>query len=478
MNRVLRHLHEAALLRDGGPLSDGQLLDCFVSRHDQAAFAALVRRHGPMVLGVCRRVLGNRHDAEDAFQAAFLVLVRKAASLRARELLGAFLYGVAYRTALKARVMATRRRVRERRAAVRAVSAAPAEEFGESLALLDQELSRLPEKYRAAVVLCELEGRSRREAAGMLKVPEGTVSSRLAAARKLLAARLARRGVAPAGMGLAALAAAGTTSACVPAALREGTTRAALLVAGGQAAAAGVVPAQVAALTEGVLRTMMLAKVKTATVVLLGATVLGLGSGSLAYRARAVADEPPGEQRVTPAREAAEREARQRAEAAERLAQEARAVSEEARARAEAERARAVDAMRKAEAVLAQREALEKQLQEAHRALEEFQAQVRPDQPRQRTPSVRQAGPGDDRDRGPVDLERALRELDQARDHLRRELAAVEAKREKLLSEYKARQDELRRDPRREPDRSPDKLEQILERLERMEKRLDRLERN
>src|SRR5712692_7030336 len=113
MNEVLRHLRRAAL-QDGSGVSDGQLVECFITRGDEAAFEALVRRHGPMVLGVCRRVLTNPHDAEDAFQATFLVLVRKAASIRQRELVGNWLYGVAYRTALEARAATTRRRTKER----------------------------------------------------------------------------------------------------------------------------------------------------------------------------------------------------------------------------------------------------------------------------------------------------------------------------------------------------------------------------
>src|SRR5439155_16774598 len=114
MHRVLRHLHRAVFLESAARTSDGQLLERFVARQEEAAFAALVERHGPMVLGVCRRVLRNRHDAEDAFQATFLVLVRKAAAVRPRELVGNWLYGVAYRTALEARTVLARRHAKER----------------------------------------------------------------------------------------------------------------------------------------------------------------------------------------------------------------------------------------------------------------------------------------------------------------------------------------------------------------------------
>src|SRR5262249_51181418 len=156
-----------------------------------AAFAALLRRHGPMVLGVCRRLVSNASDAEDAFQATFLVLARKAASVVPRELVGNWLYGVAYRTALKAEALSARRRAVERQ--VEAVPDPPTspEQVGRDLRpLLDRELERLPAKYRVPVVLCDLEGRTRREVAGQLGIPEGTLSSRLAAARKLLAGRL------------------------------------------------------------------------------------------------------------------------------------------------------------------------------------------------------------------------------------------------------------------------------------------------
>src|SRR5262245_38426607 len=185
LNSVVGHLRRAVLLPDGGGLSDGQLLERFVARHEEAAFEMLVRRHGPMVLGVCRRVLRHVHDAEDAFQATFLVLARKAASIGQRERVGNWLYGVAYRTALEARTLNAQRRANERQVGAMPEPVAPEVNAARDWRpLLDRELSQLPAKYREPVVLCELEGGTRRDVARQLRIPEGTLSSRLATARK------------------------------------------------------------------------------------------------------------------------------------------------------------------------------------------------------------------------------------------------------------------------------------------------------
>lgn len=174
--------------------SDGQLLDCFVHRHEEAAFAALVRRHGPMVLSVCRRLLRHHHDAEDAFQATFLVLAEKAHSLRQPELLANWLYGVAYRTAVHARQRASRRSEREREVAVLSPVSGDSEiEAREVRRVLDEELARLPEKYRAPLVLCYLEGMTNEEAARTLGWPSGSMSHRLARGREMLRERLEGR---------------------------------------------------------------------------------------------------------------------------------------------------------------------------------------------------------------------------------------------------------------------------------------------
>jgi RNA polymerase sigma factor (sigma-70 family) len=183
-----------------GEPTDSQLLKRFARQQDEAAFAALVKRHGPMVLAVCRRILRDAHDADDAFQATFLVLVRKAPVIARPELLGNWLYGVAYRVAVKARIIAARRSERERQVPAMTLSDPLSDVTGRELrAVLDAELSRLPEKYRAPLVLCYLEGKTNEQAARLLGWPIGSISGRLARARELLRERLLSRGLAPCG---------------------------------------------------------------------------------------------------------------------------------------------------------------------------------------------------------------------------------------------------------------------------------------
>ncbi len=272
LRQLLDHLQQA-----GGGLTDGQLLGRFVATRDEASFAALVRRHGPMVLGVCRRVLHDGHDAEDAFQATFLILARKAGSVVQRESLGCWLYQVAYHTALEASEAKARRRARERPMNdVPHPVMAPAEST-DWLPLLDRELSRLPEKYRAAIVLCDLEGRTRKEAARLLKVPEGTLSSRLATGRQMLAKRLAASGVALSGGALAVALSQGVASAQMSASLLNCTVKSAALVAVGQLAG---VSTPAVSLMEGVMKAMFLKKLRLAvglTLVLAVVGAVGLG---------------------------------------------------------------------------------------------------------------------------------------------------------------------------------------------------------
>jgi len=289
---LLLSMRELARKGDGGGATDGQLLESFLARHEDAAFRALVERHGPMVLGVCRRVLRNAHDAEDAFQATFLVLARKAASVRPREVLANWLYGVACRTAQKARVARARANAVKRRAYERGTAMsgrAPTEDevWHDLQPVLDQELQRLPDKYRVAVVLCDLEGKPRKDAARQLGWPEGTLSGRLARARKLLAERLTRRGVTLSVATLAAALTRGAASSAVSVALKSNLTRAAVLTAGGQAVPPGVVSAQVFALTEGVMKTMLLARLRVGVLVLAAVGLAATGTALVAHQVAA-----------------------------------------------------------------------------------------------------------------------------------------------------------------------------------------------
>jgi RNA polymerase sigma factor (sigma-70 family) len=271
MNHVLRHLRRAALLTAAEGPSDTQLLDSYLTRRDEVAFETLLRRHGSMVLGVCRRVLRNLHDAEDAFQATFLVLSRSAGSIRCRQDIASWLYGVAYRTAMKARVMNAKRRAKERHAGALPRSEASASGVDEDLlAQLDHELSRLPDKYCVPVVLCELEGKSRKEAARLLGVPEGTLSSRLASAKKMLSTRLSRRGV-KLSLGVFAVGLSPT--------LRASTLKTVF--------SAGSVPAKILALTEGVMKAMLLSKLKITACAAALMLLAGVGATGLTYRATA-----------------------------------------------------------------------------------------------------------------------------------------------------------------------------------------------
>src|SRR5580765_206527 len=278
LTKVVQILRRCALVRDGAGLTDGQLLDCFVSRREEAAFEAMVRRHGPMVWGVCRRVLGGHHDAEDAFQATFLVLLRKATVVKPRDMLANWLYGVAYHIALKARKKATKIRSRERQMKVMPEPAVEPKLWDEVQTRLDQELSRLPDKYRIPVILCDLEGKTHKQAARQIGCPEGTLSARLSRARALLAKRLARHGL-PLSAASLAIVLAQNAAAGVPTAVLVGTVKVAALVAAGHAAVAETVSAKAMALAEGLVKSMIVSKVKIplAVVVAFGAISLGAG---------------------------------------------------------------------------------------------------------------------------------------------------------------------------------------------------------
>lgn len=234
-----------------GNLSDGQLLESFLAGNKETAeacFAALVDRHGPMVLRVCRQILVNADDAQDAFQATFLVLVRKARTVRKRDSVASWLYGIALRVARRARADAARRQVHERRCAVtaREQDMAPDDEPEYCWPVLNDELGRLPEKYRESVVLCYLQGLSTQAAAQRLGCPQGTILSRLSRARELLRKKLTRRGLTvPAGL-LAAGLATETARAAVPSALARVVNQAAIASTLHQAAGSAAISASAA----------------------------------------------------------------------------------------------------------------------------------------------------------------------------------------------------------------------------------------
>jgi RNA polymerase sigma factor (sigma-70 family) len=307
VSQVLRHLRRSALQRSADSATDGQLLTLFAERRDEHAFAALVERHAPMVWGVCRRVLGDDHEAEDAFQATFLVLVRKAASVLPRERVANWLYGVAHTTALRARSLSARRRAREKQVtAMPEPETRPSDSWDDLRPLLDAELARLPDKYRVTVVLCDLEERTIKEAAHQLGWPQGTVAGRLARARTMLARRLKQHGVALSGGALAALLS--EQAAPAPAAMVSSTIQVALLSAAGRMAS-GVISAQAAALTEGVLQSMMLTKLKTLTAILVvtaaSLTILG---GGLATTSTSAAPQARDEKHANPPAESSKKE--------------------------------------------------------------------------------------------------------------------------------------------------------------------------
>jgi RNA polymerase sigma factor (sigma-70 family) len=289
-NSVIHYIRRIASLGTTGGFSDRQLLEQFVTQRDEDAFAALVRRHGGMVMGVCRRILNDFHEAEDAFQATFLVLAQKAHAIRKPELLSNWLFGVAYRTARRAGIGEAKRRLREK-PWQNEISAAPAEDliWRDLRPILDEEIYRLPLKYCAPVVLCYFEGKTKEEAAKLLGWPVGTVSSRLARAREKLRGRLTRRGLAPtAGLLLAALT-HGSTSAAVSPSFVSATASAAVSPAVSKAIAAGACSAKVISLTQGILKAMFLSKMRGAAALVLAASVVVSGAGFVVYQTHTAA---------------------------------------------------------------------------------------------------------------------------------------------------------------------------------------------
>jgi RNA polymerase sigma factor (sigma-70 family) len=289
IRRYIRHLAGHGEGQD----ADCELLQRYVVAADQAAFEAIVRRHGPLVQSVCARILGGGPDAEDAFQATFLVLVRKAGSLAAPDSLGPWLYGVACRTALKARAAAVRHQKTERPLTdLATVPTATALAERDLRAVLDELIYRLPQRYRVPFVLCYLEGKTNQEAARIVGCPLGTIFSRLAWARDRLQKQLRRRGLAPASGMFAAWLVESAAPAAVPIASVDSTAHAAIAFAAGRSAAAGAYSGPAAALAEGVLHAMFVTKLKIALLLL--ATVGIAGVGTFGLIRLATAGEPAG----------------------------------------------------------------------------------------------------------------------------------------------------------------------------------------
>ncbi len=284
MQQALHWARATILERETAAASDAELLQAFLAVRSEAAFAAIIRRHGPMVFGVCKRILHEHHDAEDAFQAVFLVFIRRADSIRPLSQLGNWLYGVALKTARKTKAYLGKRRFRERNmSALPEIGTNHSFEGSEFWTLLDLELERLPAIYREVIVLCDLEGKSRREAAQLLGILDGTLSGRLARARRRLAARLSRRGVSLSGAALAASLLGDSASAEPPAWLIHATCALAgklsLEGAAFSAAAASVLP-----ITSGVIRAMLLTKCWHVCAILAVSIIVVGGASGLRFR--------------------------------------------------------------------------------------------------------------------------------------------------------------------------------------------------
>jgi RNA polymerase sigma factor (sigma-70 family) len=282
-NRLRPGLQRVLRFSEIADRTDGQLLTAFLQERSEEAFAALVHRHGAMVLGVCRRVIGDSHLADDAFQAVFLILARRANAVLPREQVGNWLYGVAYRTAMRARMVLTRQRSREKQVeAMPDKPAPPTKDVWPDLhQIIDQELARLPDKLRFPIVLCDLEGRPQRTVAKQLGIALSTLAARLTSARRLLATRLTDRGVAISGGVLAMVLGERASAVVVLPKLAASTARAAEVVASGMGVSglSELVSSPAIQLCEGVMRMMMLSKLKVTILPTLVALVLTCGFG-------------------------------------------------------------------------------------------------------------------------------------------------------------------------------------------------------
>jgi RNA polymerase sigma factor (sigma-70 family) len=285
---ILRHIRMLVAAQSQLQVTDRELLQRFATQADEAAFTELVRRHGAMVLRVCQRRLHHEQDAEDAFQATFLTLARKAATIRNQDSVGSWLHGVAVHLALQAKTAAARRQLFEKQTLARS-SRDPLAEISlrEAQTVLDEEMARLPEKYRAPLVLCYLEGTTRDEAVQQLGWSLGTLKRRLEQGREMLRGRLARRGLTLSSALVTGLLAQNAGQGAIAASLVASTARAALLFATGKTAAAGAVSAGAVALLQGVTRVMFWTKLKIVMVLFLAVGLCTAGAGLLTHQAAA-----------------------------------------------------------------------------------------------------------------------------------------------------------------------------------------------
>jgi RNA polymerase sigma factor (sigma-70 family) len=298
LDAVLRHIRQLAAERQTPRQNDHELLERFVECRDRGALAALVQRHGPMIRGVCRRLLRHEVDVDDAFQATFLVLLQKGRSIRKHGSLASWLYGVAFRTASKARTAAALRRARE----AKAIGPSPSEPWREAAwrelcATLDEELQRLSDRYRAPLVLCYLEGRTRDEAAQQLGWSLRTLQRRLDRGREILRLRLTRRGLTLSAGLLATALAEQAAGAALPAELISVTVKSAFSSAG-QAATAGLTSGPAAALAKEVITAMFMSRLTTLATTLVVVAVTASGAGLWTYHAVAAGEDK--EQKAAP----------------------------------------------------------------------------------------------------------------------------------------------------------------------------------
>jgi RNA polymerase sigma factor (sigma-70 family) len=368
LDNVLRHIRSLAAARTTRELRDRELLERFVAGRDETAFAGIVERHGPLVLGVCQRILRDAHHSEDACQATFLVLARKAGAIRKRDSLGSWLHGVARRVASRLRADIQRRAARDVNADEVPRPDTTAEiTWREGLAVLDEELSRLPATYRAALILCYLEARTHEEAARELGYSLGAFRGRLERARQSLRDRLIRRGVGLSTAALGTVLVSTQAAAALPSFLAVKTVKAACQLLAGQALWR-VVPAHIATLTEGVVTTMYVSRMIVVGSLLLAASVLVAGAGALRGGAQSEKETAPANASaavapVQPADEkASERESPARSTARPFLEQALQAAAD---VKDPAENARILVLVAKAQAATGDRAAARHNLQRA-----------------------------------------------------------------------------------------------------------------